>query len=43
MALPIKGIRVTRPLDRTGLVSVKCDIHGWMQAYIRVDPIRFTP
>ena len=21
----------------TGIYSVKCDVHGWMQAYIRVD------
>jgi plastocyanin len=37
IALPLRGMRIARRLDRTGLVAVRCDVHGWMQAYIRVD------
>ena len=25
-------------IDRAGMIVIKCDIHGWMQAFIRVDP-----
>ena len=27
--------------NRPGFLIVKCDVHGWMQAYIRVDPHPF--
>jgi plastocyanin len=37
ISLPVKGARATRELSRPGLYVVKCDIHGWMQAFIRVD------
>ena len=37
IALPFKGTWVTRAADRPGMVVVKCDVHGWMQAYIRID------
>lgn len=37
IALPLKGMKVPRTLDRPGLVVVKCDVHGWMQAFLRVD------
>ena len=37
ISLPIEGARAERTFRRPGLVVVKCDIHGWMQAFIRVD------
>lgn len=37
IALPVQGMRATRTVRRTGMLAVKCDVHGWMQAYIRVD------
>jgi len=36
LALPDKGMRVTRDLPRAGLVRVECDAHGWMLAHIYV-------
>ncbi|MEE2776919.1 MAG: hypothetical protein VYE73_09185 [Acidobacteriota bacterium] len=36
LALPLRGVRVSRQLDRPGLYAVRCDVHGWMQALIRV-------
>lgn len=41
ISLPVQGARATRDLARPGLYIVKCDIHGWMQAFIRVDPHPF--
>lgn len=37
IALPLEGMKVARTLDRPGMVVVKCDVHGWMQAFFRVD------
>jgi hypothetical protein len=37
ISLPVQGARSARILDRPGLYLVKCDIHGWMQAILRVD------
>lgn len=37
IALPFEGMTVTRTLDRPGMIAVKCDVHGWMEAYVRVD------
>lgn len=37
ISLPFEGMRVERRLTRPGLYVVKCDVHGWMQAFIRVD------
>lgn len=37
ISLPVEGMRGVRKLTRPGLYVVKCDIHGWMQAFIRVD------
>jgi plastocyanin len=33
---PSKGARGTAKLDRAGVVAVRCDIHGWMSAWIVV-------
>lgn len=38
ISLPVKGARSARRLERAGLYTVRCDVHGWMQAVIRVDP-----
>lgn len=37
IALPVKGMTVRRIAGRAGMVIVKCDVHGWMQAFVRVD------
>ncbi len=36
-ALPLKGATVTTIAESPGMIIVKCDVHGWMQAFIRVD------
>jgi len=37
LAMPAKGMRVSRPLSRPGLVEVKCDAgHTWMHAWVHV-------
>lgn len=40
LALPPSSSKVVA-LPRPGIVIVKCDLHGWMQAYLRVDPHPF--
>ena len=35
-ALPVKGQRIPKPLTKAGMVEVKCDVHGWMHAWIHV-------
>jgi plastocyanin len=37
VALPIKDMRVSTRVDASGMIVVKCDVHGWMQAYVKVD------
>ncbi len=37
IALPSRGLRVEKILTTPGLIVVKCDVHGWMQAFVRVD------
>ena len=37
IALPSKGLAVEKTAARPGMIVVKCDSHGWMQAFIRVD------
>ncbi|MEE8143751.1 MAG: carboxypeptidase regulatory-like domain-containing protein [Planctomycetota bacterium] len=37
LALPAEGITVKRVLRRAGIVQIRCDNHGWMNAFIRVD------
>ena len=36
LALAIKGFRARFTLEHPGLYLVRCDVHGWMQAFIRV-------
>lgn len=38
LSLPRRGVVRTLVVDRPGMIVVKCDVHGWMQAFIRVDP-----
>lgn len=40
-SLPAKGVRNRKRLEESGLYAVRCDVHGWMQATIRVDPHPF--
>lgn len=37
MALPLMGMSVDTVVAEEGMIIVKCDVHGWMQAFIRVD------
>jgi plastocyanin len=37
IALPVQGQKVPRTVVAPGMIVVKCDVHGWMQAFIRVD------
>lgn len=41
IALPFQGSRVGKVLEKPGMIIVKCDVHGWMQAFVRVDPHPF--
>ncbi len=37
LSLPVQGIRRPKVVEEPGMIAVKCDVHGWMQAFIRVD------
>jgi len=37
IALPGRGMTASRVAPSPGLVSVLCDVHGWMKSYIRID------
>lgn len=41
VALPMAEMEVERRLTETGIYPVRCDVHGWMQAFVRVDPHPF--
>jgi plastocyanin len=36
LALASRGERAEAPLDRPGVIQVRCDVHGWMTAYVVV-------
>jgi hypothetical protein len=38
LPLPAKGSTASVKLRQMGLIKVLCDKHGWMEAFIRVDP-----
>lgn len=38
LALPTMAPAVVRTLNASGIVMISCDRHGWMSAYLRVDP-----
>jgi plastocyanin len=42
LAMPVKGQKIPRPLPRAGLVSIKCDVHSWMQGYVVVSDTPFA-
>ncbi len=37
LALPLEGSSAEYRLTEPGLYVIKCDVHGWMQAFVRVD------
>ena len=37
IALAFKGVKRTTGVAKPGMIIVKCDVHGWMQAFIRAD------
>ena len=36
LSFPVQGMKVIRRLSTPGIVKFKCDIHGWMAAYVGV-------
>lgn len=36
VAMPSRDQRVSRKLDRPGVVALRCDVHAWMTAYVVV-------
>jgi len=41
ISLAQEGMTASRMVRVAGLVTVLCDVHGWMKAFIRVDPHAF--
>jgi hypothetical protein len=41
LALAIRGLKREVVVAEPGWISVRCDVHGWMSALIRVDPHPF--
>ncbi len=37
ISLPVSGMVVSRVARLPGIITVLCDIHGWMKAFVRVD------
>ncbi len=37
IALPARGPGISRTVEKPGMIIVKCDVHTWMQAFVRVD------
>jgi plastocyanin len=37
VAMPFVDLEIVRPLDEVGIYQIRCDVHGWMLAYLRVD------
>ncbi|MBI2893369.1 MAG: c-type cytochrome [Deltaproteobacteria bacterium] len=38
LAMPVRGLRSERVLRDPGIVSIRCDLHGWMHAWVMVVP-----
>lgn len=36
VAIPVKGMKLSKKLKKTGIVRVECDVHNWMSAWIFV-------
>lgn len=41
VALPNPSVSASVRIDRPGMITVLCDVHGWMRAFVRVDPDSF--
>ena len=41
-AQPIQNLKNKKKLDQEGVMSVQCDVHRWMQAYVVVSPHPYT-
>ncbi len=37
IALPASGPGISRTVEKPGMIIVKCDVHSWMQAFVRID------
>lgn len=37
LALPLHGQSITVTTERPGMITVLCDLHRWMRAFVRVD------
>lgn len=37
LSLPRRGITRATVVDAPGMIVVRCDVHGWMQAFVRVN------
>lgn len=33
-ALPVKGMRIEKPVKKSGMMRIECDVHGWMQGWV---------
>jgi len=42
LAMPLKNQKISKVLAKPGLISVKCDVHPWMHAYIVVTESPFA-
>ncbi len=40
VALPLKGVTVRKTITGSGIFSVRCDLHPWMQAWLFIPPSR---
>lgn len=37
LSLPVRRMSRSVVLDTPGMITILCDVHGWMRAYVRVD------
>jgi plastocyanin len=42
LAMPLKNQKIAKKLDKPGLLTLRCDVHSWMQAYIVVTDLPFA-
>jgi len=36
LAMPLQGQKIPKPLPRSGVIHIQCDIHGWMNGWVIV-------
>lgn len=41
LSLPVEGMSREVVLETPGMITILCDVHGWMRAHVRVDPHPF--